>query len=71
MPRPLPPTRMPMPRPTPGPSMPPSAPRAPRPRPGVPTMPSYKKGGIVKKTGPALVHKGEKIIPVKKVAKKK
>lgn len=26
-------------------------------------MPSYKKGGIVKKTGPALLHKGETVIP--------
>lgn len=26
-------------------------------------MPSYKKGGVVKETGPALVHKGETIIP--------
>ena len=29
-------------------------------------MPSYKSGGIVKKTGPALVHKGERVIPVKR-----
>ena len=29
-------------------------------------LPSYKKGGIVKETGPALVHKGEKIIPNKR-----
>lgn len=28
---------------------------------------SYKKGGIVKKTGLAYVHKGEKVIPAKKV----
>ncbi|MCK9361675.1 hypothetical protein M0Q28_05660 [Patescibacteria group bacterium] len=27
---------------------------------------SYKKGGIVKKTGVALVHKGERVIPAKK-----
>jgi hypothetical protein len=33
-------------------------------------IPSYKKGGIVKKTGPALVHKGEKFTPVKKAKKK-
>lgn len=26
-------------------------------------IPSYKKGGIVKKTGLALVHKGERVIP--------
>lgn len=25
----------------------------------------YKKGGVVKKTGPALVHKGELIVPKK------
>jgi len=29
-------------------------------------VPSYKKGGVVKKTGLALVHKGEKIIPKNK-----
>ena len=33
-------------------------------------IPTYKKGGTVKKTGPALVHKGEKITPVKKAKKK-
>lgn len=27
------------------------------------SIPSYKKGGKVKKTGLALVHKGEKVIP--------
>jgi hypothetical protein len=27
---------------------------------------SYKKGGIVKKTGLALVHKGERVVPAKK-----
>jgi len=32
-------------------------------------MPAYKKGGTVKKTGPAVVHKGEKIIPANKVKK--
>ena len=26
------------------------------------TIPSYKKGGTVKKTGPALLHKGEKVL---------
>ncbi len=30
-------------------------------------VPSYKKGGKVKKTGLALVHKGERIVPKKKV----
>lgn len=33
------------------------------------TQPSYKKGGIVKKTGPALVHKGELVIPKSKLNK--
>src|SRR5678815_392091 len=32
-------------------------------------MPQYKKGGVVKKTGPAVVHKGEFVVP-SKVAKK-
>ena len=32
-------------------------------------LPGYKKGGTIKKTGLALVHKGEKVIP-KKDAKK-
>lgn len=31
-------------------------------------IPEYKKGGMVRKTGMALVHKGELIIPSKKVA---
>lgn len=26
------------------------------------TMPRFKKGGMVKKTGPAIVHKGEKVL---------
>ena len=26
---------------------------------GINDMPSYKRGGLVKKTGPAMVHKGE------------
>ena len=30
---------------------------------------SYKEGGTVEKTGPALVHKGEKVIPVDRVKK--
>jgi hypothetical protein len=30
------------------------------------SIPSYKKGGTVKKTGPAIVHKGERVIPAKK-----
>lgn len=29
----------------------------------------FKKGGTVKKTGPALVHKGEVVIPAKKAKK--
>ncbi len=32
-------------------------------------IPSFKHGGIVKKTGLAYVHKGEKIIPKNKVKK--
>jgi hypothetical protein len=31
-----------------------------------PSLPSYKKGGTVKKTGLAMVHKGERVIPTKK-----
>ena len=31
------------------------------------SIPMYKKGGTVKKTGIALVHKGELIIPASKV----
>ena len=34
-------------------------------------MDSYKKGGKVKKTGPAYMHKGEIVVPVKKVKKLK
>jgi len=34
-------------------------------------LPSYKKGGTVKKTGLALVHKGEYVIPKGKFDKKK
>ena len=33
----------------------------------VSTMPSYKKGGKVKKTGPARLHKGEVVIPAASV----
>lgn len=32
-------------------------------------LPSYEDGGIVKKTGPAIVHKGERVIPAKPKAK--
>ena len=32
-------------------------------------MPSYKKGGVVHKTGPARLHKGERVIPKSKVHK--
>ena len=31
-------------------------------------MPSYAKGGVVKKTGPARVHKGERVLTVKQHA---
>lgn len=34
-----------------------------------PKMPSYKKGGKVKKTGVALLHKGEVVVPKKTVKK--
>lgn len=34
-------------------------------------LPAYKKGGKVKKTGPALVHKGEVVVPKNKVKKLK
>jgi len=34
-------------------------------------IPSYKKGGRVRKTGLALVHKGEKVIPKHKVSPRK
>jgi hypothetical protein len=37
-----------------------------RPKPGLASPPSYKKGGKVKKTGMALVHKGEVVKPAKK-----
>lgn len=39
-------------------------------RPGADGMPSYKKGTKrVPKTGPAKLHKGEAVVPVKKVKK--
>jgi hypothetical protein len=34
--------------------------------PGGPPMPSMKRGGTVKKTGPHKLHKGEKVVPAKK-----
>jgi len=34
-----------------------------------PRLPEYKKGGVVKKTGLAKVHKGELVIPTKTVKK--
>lgn len=33
-----------------------------------PPMPSFAKGGTVKKTGPARVHKGERVLTVKQHA---
>jgi hypothetical protein len=33
-----------------------------------PPMPSFKKGGLVKKTGPARLHKGERVLTVAQVA---
>lgn len=39
--------------------------------PNTPTrIPTYKKGGTVKKTGLALVHKGEKVTPASKAKSK-
>jgi hypothetical protein len=38
---------------------------------GAKKMDSYKKGGTVEKTGPAIVHKGEEVIPVEKADKVK
>jgi hypothetical protein len=32
------------------------------------SMPSFAKGGMVKKTGPARLHKGERVLSVKEVA---
>ncbi len=32
------------------------------------SMPSFKKGGLVKKTGPARLHKGERVLTVGQVA---
>lgn len=34
-------------------------------------LPSYRKGGKVRKTGPARLHKGELVVPRKKVRKVK
>ena len=33
-------------------------------------VPSYKRGGKVKKTGPAKLHQGEKVIPKRKGKKR-
>lgn len=35
------------------------------------SVPKFKKGGMVKKTGLALVHKGEKVMTKEQVAKRK
>lgn len=35
------------------------------------TVPKFKKGGMVKKTGLALVHKGEKVMTKEQVEKRK
>lgn len=37
----------------------------------VPLLGQFKKGGMVKKTGAYILHKGEKVIPSKKVKKMK
>lgn len=34
--------------------------------PGAGAMPSMKRGGTVKKTGPHKLHKGERVVPAKK-----
>lgn len=34
-------------------------------------MPSMKRGGTVKKTGPHRLHKGEKVIPARRARKKR
>ena len=38
-------------------------------RPNLPGLPKYKKGGLVPKTGPAYLHKGEMVIPKHLVSK--
>lgn len=38
-------------------------------RPNLPGLPKYKKGGLVSKTGPAYLHKGELIVPKHLVSK--
>lgn len=52
----------------------PSAPKVPMAGAGMASPPAFKKGGDVKKTGMALVHKGEKVLTkdqAKKMAKGK
>lgn len=65
LPPPMPGAGMPMQPPKPG--MPPAGPppgagRPMPPRPGMASPPSFKKGGTVKKSGLAMVHKGEKVL---------
>ena len=38
-------------------------------RPNLPGLKAYKKGGLVSKTGPAYLHKGEMVIPKHLVSK--
>jgi hypothetical protein len=45
-------------------------PTAPQPQVQPPKMPSMKKGGMVKKTGPHFLHKGERVVPAAKVSAK-
>lgn len=61
------PTKMP-PKPTPKTLAPPVKPLAPKPAPMQPmAVPqSFKKGGVVKKSGWATLHKGERVIPAGK-----
>jgi hypothetical protein len=42
---------------------------APAPKGKAAKIPSYKKGGKIRRTGLAMVHKGERMIPKTKVAK--
>jgi hypothetical protein len=50
--------------------LPGGAPAAKQPQVQPPKMPSMKKGGMVKKTGPHFLHKGERVVPAAKVSAK-
>ncbi len=47
----------------------PTPPSKPAPAPTSTKVPSYKKGGMVRKTGLARLHKGERVVPKAKVGK--